>query len=62
MIEGTYDLAAMRTKWEAYRDRMDEGDNGGSIIGAAYIIARSGVSDMLELLDLLEGALESSDD
>jgi len=62
MIEGSYDLAKMRAKWERYGERLREGDNDGSLMGAAFIIARSGVTDMLELLDLLAGALESTDD
>lgn len=62
MIEGTYDLAEMRAKWLRYGERLGESHGDGSIIGAAYIIAKSGVTDMLELLDLLEGALEATDD
>lgn len=62
MIESRYDLGEMRSKWERYRDRLNEGDGAGSLIGASYIIAKSGVTDILELLDLLDGALESTDD
>ena len=60
-IEGSYDLADMRAKWEDYRDRMSQADGEGSIVGASFIIAKTACTDMLELLDLLDGALESSD-
>jgi hypothetical protein len=61
-IDGSYDLAEMRAKWETFAARLQEGDEGGSLFGAAYIIARSGCTDIIELLDLLEGALEATDD
>ncbi len=56
MIEGTTDLREMRAKWERYAERLTTGDEGGSLIGAAYIIARSGVTDVLQLLDLIDAA------
>ena len=62
MIEGSYDLAEMRAKWERYGARLKEGDADGSLVGAAFIIAKSGVTDMLELLDVLDGALEFTDE
>lgn len=60
-IEGRYSLVEMRAKWEGYGERLSEGDGNGSLLGASYIIARTAVTDILELLDLLEGALEATD-
>jgi hypothetical protein len=46
------ELAQMRQKWEAFGSRLKEGDGvEGSLIGASFIIARSGVTDVLALLD-----------
>jgi len=46
------ELAEMRQKWEAFGSRLKEGDGvEGSLIGASFIIARSGVTDVLALLD-----------
>jgi hypothetical protein len=61
-IESRYDLAEMRAKWERYGAMLTEPEGEGSMLGRTFIIARSGVTDMLALLDLLEGALESTDD
>ena len=61
-IEGSYSLREMREKWETYGRLLAEPERDGSMLGRCYIIARSGVTDVLELLDLLEGALESTDD
>lgn len=58
----TLNVVEMRRKWEAYAERLQEGDGGGSLIGASFIIAKSGVTDVLRLLDVLEGALEMDDD
>jgi hypothetical protein len=61
-IEGTYDLAEMRAKWRTYSELLGQPEGDGSLLGRLYIIARTAVTDIDELLDLLEGALESSDD
>jgi len=56
------DLKEMRRKWESYGELMNEGDNGGSLVGRSFIIARSGVNDVLKLLDFIERAFELEDD
>lgn len=58
MIEGSYDVDQMRRKWERYKILLAEPEGDGSMLGRFYIIARSGVHDILELLDVLAGALE----
>lgn len=48
------EAAEMRAKWERYGERLKDGDDGGSLLGASFIIARSGVTDVLLLLDEIE--------
>lgn len=49
------ELDDLKEKWRAYALRMEEGEtDGGSIIGAAYIIARSAVTDVAMLVDELD--------
>lgn len=47
----------MRRKWERYGKRLQEDDGDGSLIGAPFIIAESGVTDVLALLASLDAAL-----
>ena len=49
-------IAELRSKWERYADRLREGDGGGSLVGAAYIIAKTAVADIPALLAALEAA------
>lgn len=52
-----YNLAEMRAKWERFDARLREGDGvEGSLMGASFIIARSAVTDVNELLDILDRA------
>ena len=44
----------MRRKWERYGKRLQEDDGDGSLIGAPFIIAESGVTDVLALLAAVE--------
>lgn len=52
------DKRELRAKWQRYDARLTELTNGesegGSLIGASFIIARTGVSDVLALLDTLD--------
>lgn len=47
------DLTEMRAKWERYGVLLSEPEREGSMLGRAFIIARSGVTDVLALLDEL---------
>lgn len=50
-------IAELRDKWSnLYPARLNEGNGDGSLIGAAYIIARSACSDIPALLDVVEAA------
>ena len=52
-----YNLAEMRAKWERFDARLREGDDvEGSLMGASFLIARSAVTDVNELLDILDRA------
>ena len=45
----------MRKKWAVYKERLESGhDVDGSLFGASYIIARSGVTDVNACLDEIE--------
>lgn len=48
------DTNEMRRKWAGYQSRMDEGDGGGSLLGALYIIGRSAVTDIGALCDWID--------
>lgn len=61
-VTPSLNIREMREKWMRYDDRLQEGDGGGSLVGASFIIATTGVSDVLYLLNVLEGALEIDDD
>ena len=55
MSEPTIDPAELRSKWAAYGARLREGDGvTGSLMGAAFIIARSGCTDVSLLADRIE--------
>lgn len=43
----------LRAKWELYADRLRRGDDNGSLVGASFLIAKSGVTDVVVLLDRL---------
>ena len=44
----------VRAKWERFNARLQEGDGDGSLMGAAFIIARSGVTDVRRLCDEID--------
>ena len=46
----------MRSKWNRYDQRLREDDGDGSLVGASFIIAKSGVTDVRALLDRLDAA------
>lgn len=48
------EVVDMRAKWERYDARLKEVDGNGSIVGAAFIIAKTGVTDILAILDKME--------
>jgi hypothetical protein len=49
------DRAELRAKWERFDARLSEGETeGGSLLGASFIIARTGVADVMALLDEID--------
>ena len=52
----TPDLEAIRARLGMYQARLQEGDGDGSLVGALYIIAKSGFSDIASLLAALAAA------
>jgi hypothetical protein len=51
------DTQHYRDKWATYDARLKEGDGNGSLMGACFIIAKSGVTDINALCDRID-ALE----
>jgi hypothetical protein len=56
-------LKELREKWDRYDARLSagDGDGDGSLVGASFIIARSGVTDVRALLDRCTAAEAARD-
>jgi hypothetical protein len=48
------DTQHYRDKWATYDARLKEGDGNGSLMGACFIIAKSGVTDIYALCDRID--------